>query len=42
MCIRDRIEGVRKGYYADNKEDAFIMWKQGIKREMEMLKMEYK
>ena len=36
------IEGVRKGYYADNKEDAFIMWKQGIKREMEMLKMEYK
>lgn len=36
------IEGVRKGYYADNKEDAFIMWKQGIKREMEMLEMEYK
>jgi ribosomal-protein-alanine N-acetyltransferase len=21
------LEGVRKGYYADNKEDAFILWK---------------
>ena len=28
------IEGVRKGYYQDSKEDAFIMWKQGIRREM--------
>lgn len=24
------IAGVRKGYYADNKEDALIMWKKGI------------
>ena len=31
------IEGVRKGYYSDNGEDAFIMWKQGIKKEMLLL-----
>lgn len=24
-------EGVRKNYYIDNKEDAIIMWKRGIK-----------
>jgi len=34
------IEGVRKGYYTDNGEDAFIMWKQGLRREMLKLGME--
>lgn len=25
-----KVEGIRKGYYADNGEDAIIMWKDGI------------
>lgn len=29
------IEGVRKGYYEDTGEDALIMWKRGIRAEME-------
>lgn len=28
------IEGIRKGYYQDNHEDAIIMWKQGIRKEL--------
>ena len=28
------IEGLRKRYYEDTGEDAFIMWKQGISQEM--------
>ena len=27
------VEGVRKGYYQDNREDAIIMWKQGLQLE---------
>ena len=32
------VEGIRKGYYQRTGEDAYIMWKQGIKRDFERKK----
>ena len=29
------VEGIRKNYYEDTGEDALIMWKKGIRKEME-------
>ncbi len=29
------VEGIRKNYYEDTGEDALIMWKKGIRMEME-------
>ena len=27
-----RITGVRRGYYTDNREDAYVMWKDPIRQ----------